>query len=107
MLSTNAAELRERVRALEDENRRLQDELLHARKTEVLGRLTGAIAHDFNNLLTAVCGFGGILIRRLEPGHPLFDDAAEIHKAGERATSLTRQLLAFSRRRAAQPAELD
>jgi CheY-like chemotaxis protein len=113
-MSTNASELLERVRRLEDEKKRLiealrrtEEELRQARKTEVLGRLTGAIAHDFNNLLTAVCGFGGILVRRMRSDDPLLEDAREIHKAGERATSLTRQLLSFSRRRAAQPAELD
>src|SRR5262249_16950879 len=81
-MSTNASELLERVRRLEDEKKRLiealrrtEEELRQARKTEVLGRLTGAIAHDFNNLLTAVCGFGGILVRRMRSDDPLLEDA--------------------------------
>jgi two-component system, cell cycle sensor histidine kinase and response regulator CckA len=91
---------------LSAELERAKAELLHARKTELLGRLAGAVAHDFNNLLTAVCGFGGILAQGLRPGDPLSDDANEIQKAGQRGTALTRQLLAFSRRRAAQPARV-
>jgi CheY-like chemotaxis protein len=68
-----------------------------------VGQLAGGIAHDFNNLLTAVNGYSELILARLDKDSPLRKEAREIHKAGERAASLTRQLLAFSRRQALQP----
>ena len=71
--------------------------LRHAQKMESVGRLASGIAHDFNNLLTVILGFTEFLIERLPPDEDLHRDAAEIRTAAQRATGLTKQLLAFSR----------
>ena len=75
-----------------------EQRLRHAQKMESVGRLAAGIAHDFNNLLTVILGFSEFLIERLPPGdEQLRRDANEIRGAAQRATGLTRQLLAFSR----------
>src|SRR5579885_2970011 len=79
------------------ERRQLQEQLFQAQKMEAVGRLAGGVAHDFNNLLTAILGYSDIVMEKLEPSNPLHRYTQEIKKAGERAASLTRQLLAFSR----------
>jgi PAS domain S-box-containing protein len=79
------------------ERRRLEDELRQTQKLEAVGRLAGGIAHDFNNLLTVILGHAGFLLRQTKEGTELHADAAEIKDAGERAATLTRQLLIFSR----------
>jgi PAS domain S-box-containing protein len=90
------------------EHKQLEEQFLQAQKMEAVGRLTGGIAHDFNNLLTAIIGFSEILLhRQLDEGDPLYKPIEEIHKAGQRAASLTRQLLAFSRKQVLQPKVLD
>jgi two-component system cell cycle sensor histidine kinase/response regulator CckA len=85
----------------------LEEQLRHAQKLEAVGQLAGGIAHDFNNILTAVIGYADLLLTRLKPGDPNRRAVDEIHKGGDRAASLTRQLLAFSRRSPAQPRLLD
>jgi signal transduction histidine kinase len=65
---------------------------------DALGRLAAGVAHDFNNLLTAISGFGELALRQVGAGHPAGRNLEEIRKASARAASLTRQLLAFSRR---------
>ncbi len=89
------------------ERKLLQNSLLQAQKMESVGRLAGGVAHDFNNLLTVINGYSGFLVNRLTPHDPLRHYAEEIGKAGERAASLTRQLLAFSRKQIIEPKALD
>jgi two-component system, cell cycle sensor histidine kinase and response regulator CckA len=81
---------------------RLESQLRQAQKMEALGRFAGGVAHDFNNLLTAIQGYTSLMLLDLGPDDPRREDLEEIRKASERATALTRQILAFSRRHVAQ-----
>ncbi len=85
----------------------LEEQLRHAQKLEAVGQLAGGIAHDFNNILTAVIGYADLLLARMGPNDPGRHAVQEIHRGGDRAASLTRQLLAFSRRSPAQPRLVD
>ena len=85
------------------ERRVLERQLRMAQKMEAIGRLSGGIAHDFNNLLGVIIGYIQVIKRSLVPGQPTFEYAEEIEKAGQRAVSLTRQLLAFSRQQVLEP----
>jgi PAS domain S-box-containing protein len=89
------------------EKRVLEKQLRMAQKMEAIGRLSGGIAHDFNNLLGVIIGYSGVLKKQLGPGSPLCEHALEIEKAGQRASSLTKQLLAFSRQQVLTPAVLN
>lgn len=91
----------------EEEKQRLQDELRQAQKMDSIGRLTGGIAHDFNNLLTAIMGNSSLALLDLSPNDPLHATLTEIHKASVSAASLTKQLLAFSRKQIIEPQMLD
>jgi signal transduction histidine kinase len=99
--------LEQRVQARTAELERAHEELRQAQKMEAVGRLAGGVAHDFNNLLTVINGFAELLSAQLRPGEMLHEYADQIHKAGDRATDLTRQLLAFSRRQPLEPRVLD
>ena len=88
------------------ERRALTDQLHHAQRMEVVGRLAGGVAHDFNNILTVVNGYSELL--RLKIADPLaLKDLAEIERAAELARQLTRQLLAFGRRQTLRLAPVD
>jgi two-component system, cell cycle sensor histidine kinase and response regulator CckA len=83
-----------------------EEQLQQAQKLEAVGRLAGGIAHDFNNLLTVIMGYSALLTKRkLEKG--VHEKIEEINKAAHRASSLTRQLLAFSRKQVLKPEVLD
>ncbi|MCK6627654.1 MAG: ATP-binding protein [Anaerolineae bacterium] len=90
------------------ERKRLEEQFLQVQKMEAIGRLAGGVAHDFNNLLTVITGYADFLLDRhpsdLDPSR---QDIEQIKKTVERAASLTRQLLAFSRRQVLQPEILD
>jgi len=89
------------------ERRVLERQLRMAQKMEAVGRLSGGIAHDFNNLLGVIIGYIQVMKRNLVPGQPSHEYAEEIEKAGQRAVSLTRQLLAFSRQQVLEPVILN
>jgi PAS domain S-box-containing protein len=106
MAANLAANAIENVRLLEQERKRAE-QLQESQKLESVGRLAGGIAHDFNNMLTAINGYSDLTLRRLPEGDPLRKNIEEIKKAGERSSSLTQQLLAFSRRQFLKPRVLD
>jgi two-component system, cell cycle sensor histidine kinase and response regulator CckA len=80
------------------ERKSLEEQLLQSQKMESVGRLAGGIAHDFNNLLTAITGYTQIALMSLPPDNKVREYLEQISKASECAATLTRQLLAFSRR---------
>jgi len=87
--------------------RELEDQLRHAQKMEAVGRLAGGVAHDFNNLLTVINGYADVLLHELPDDVPAHADLAMIRDAGDRAATLTAQLLAFSRRTIIAPRALN
>lgn len=89
------------------ERKRLQEQMTSFRHAQAIGQLAGGVAHDFNNLLTAIKGYNEIALSEALPGHPIRSSLIEVKKASERASRLTRQLLAFSRQQVRQPEVLD
>jgi len=87
----------------EDDRQRLEGQLRQAQKMEAVGRLAGGVAHDFNNLLTVILGRSDLLCTGLPPDQPLQRHARLILETAHRATDLTQQLLAFSRKQVLQP----
>lgn len=96
----------ERRRA-EREKTELEAQLQQAQKMESVGRLAGGVAHDFNNILQAILGYTDMALEEVPQDAPLRRDLEEIYRMGQRAADLTRQLLAFARRQAITPEELD
>ena len=94
-------------RAVQRERLRLEEQSKQDQKMESISRLAGAVAHDFNNLLEIVVGYSELLLQEIPIDNRLWKNADEIKKAGMRAASLTRQLLAFSRRQVLGPRLLD
>ncbi len=94
-------------RATEEALRISEEELRHSQKMEAVGRLAGGIAHDFNNLLTAIIGYAELINGRATADPLVRQQADLIRKAGEQAATLTRQLLAFSRKQLLQPRVID
>jgi len=92
----------------DEERLRLESQLRQAQKMEAVGQLAGGVAHDFNNLLTAIRGYSEFALSRLSGDNEVLrKDIEEIGKSADRASSLTRQLLAFSRKQLLQPRVLD
>jgi len=89
------------------EHKRLQQQVLQSQKVEAIGRLAGGVAHDFNNILTTIIGYCELTRDQLGTDHEARANIEEIAAAAERAASLTRQLLAFSRKQTLQPKVLD
>jgi two-component system cell cycle sensor histidine kinase/response regulator CckA len=114
-ISANVRTVRENAQitsyegSLEDISQRklLEEQFRQSQKMEAVGRLAGGVAHDFNNAIGVITGYSELLQLRLPPGDALHKYADEIAKAGQRAASLTRQLLAFSRKQVIQPEVLD
>ena len=89
------------------EQKRLEAQFIQAQKMEAVGVLAGGVAHDFNNLLTVINGYSDFLLNDLASDDPKRDDLEQIKRAGQRAASLTSQLLAFSRKQVLQPRILE
>ena len=89
------------------EQKNLEIQFAQSQKMQAMGQLAGGVAHDFNNLLTAMIGFCDLLLQRHGPNEPSFADIMQIKQNANRAASLVRQLLAFSRRQALQPRLFD
>ena len=87
--------------------RALEEQLRQSQKMEAIGRLAGGIAHDFNNILMAITGYTDLVAGALPPDSPLRPDVNEIRSSADRATALTRQLLAFGRRQILKPEVVD
>jgi two-component system cell cycle sensor histidine kinase/response regulator CckA len=89
------------------EQKNLEIRFAQSQKMQAMGQLAGGVAHDFNNLLTAMIGFCDLLLQRHGPGDASFADIMQIKQNANRAASLVRQLLAFSRRQTLQPRLFD
>lgn len=82
----------------EEEKEKINSQLIQSQKMEVVGKIAGSVAHDFNNLLTAINGYAEIALIKIPEDDPIRDNLEIIKSCGEKATTLTRQLLAFSRK---------
>ncbi len=100
------SDVTERMQA-QEARRDLETQLAHSGKMEAIGRLAGGVAHDFNNLLSVILGYAEYALRKTREGDPLYMELKQIVGAGERAATLTHQLLAFSRKQALKLELLD
>jgi len=91
----------------EAEKEQLQEQLRHAQKMEAIGTLAGGIAHDFNNILTAIMGFGGLIQMKIPKESPISSHVEQILESAQKAASLTKNLLAFSRKQLTSPMPLN
>jgi two-component system cell cycle sensor histidine kinase/response regulator CckA len=91
------------LKKVEEEKAQLEEQLFQSQKMQSIGTLAGGIAHDFNNILMAILGYSQSVMEEISVDNPLYKDIEEIYKAGNRAASLTNQLLAFSRKQIIQP----
>ncbi len=89
------------------EKKKLEEQLRHSQKMEAVGQLAGGIAHDFNNILTAIKGYGCLIKMKMDVQDPLINYLQQMLDASERAASLTRRLLAFSRKQVISPRPVD
>jgi two-component system, cell cycle sensor histidine kinase and response regulator CckA len=96
---TEITELKE----TEQQQKKLQEQLLQYQKMELVGQLAGGVAHDFNNALAAILGNTELALRKLDPSSPVADNISDIHKLALRSAEMTRQLLAFARKQVATP----
>ena len=97
------AQLEERVAQRTQELREREEQLRQSQKLEAIGRLAGGVAHDFNNILTGIKGYARFAQGEMEEGTRSYGDIAEVLGLADKATELTRQLLAFSRRQTLKP----
>ncbi|HTX14397.1 MAG TPA: ATP-binding protein [Candidatus Baltobacteraceae bacterium] len=95
--------MRKALQENEAQRQQLEGQLRQSQKMEALGRLAGGVAHDFNNLLTVIKGHSELIVDRTTAADPVLASGEQIRKAADRAASLTRQMLAFSRKQALQP----
>lgn len=91
----------------EFERKKLEQQLIRAQKMEALGRLAGGIAHDFNNMIGVIIGYAELITNSLSENAPMRKDIHEIEEAARKASMLTKQLLAFSRKQIIQPQVMD
>jgi signal transduction histidine kinase/CheY-like chemotaxis protein len=99
--------MRTTLKTNEAQREQLEGQLRQIQKMDALGRLAGGIAHDFNNLLTVIRGHSELLLDQLKPGDSLSNSTEQIRKTADRAASLTRQLLAFSRKQTLEAKVVD
>ncbi|MBD3167588.1 PAS domain S-box protein [bacterium] len=91
----------------EEEQRRLEEQLIQSQKMESIGRLAGGVAHDYNNMLSVIIGYTDLIVEELVPETAMYEDMQEILTAALRSRDITRQLLAFARKQAISPKVLD